>query len=196
MWYRHTHLYLLLVHKNLLNSNLVSKLVSTATEWIVLSFDTPYYTELPRYSPKRRLKTGSICAIGVAVPLWICYTIFFGFSLFWHFSNITFQHFYYFVWLRITDEGSVPEMRIWSILFIKSDLKWCIHLSRSLCSYQYNTHIDRENMQELRTYLAHYQNESWRNTEYNWLKLMTIKLISKTYHIYSLRIILCIATWL
>ena len=22
----------------------------------------------------------------------------------------------YFVWLRITDEGSVPDMRIWSIL--------------------------------------------------------------------------------
>ena len=37
----------------------------------------------------------------------------------------------YFVWLRITDEGSVPEMRIRSILIIKSDLKWCIHLSRS-----------------------------------------------------------------
>ena len=37
----------------------------------------------------------------------------------------------YFVWLRITDEGSIPEMRIWSILFIKSDIKWCIHLSRS-----------------------------------------------------------------
>ena len=33
---------------------------------------------------------------------------------------------------RITDEGSVPEMHIWSISFIKSDLKWCIHLSRSL----------------------------------------------------------------
>ena len=32
-------------------------------------------------------------------------------------------------WLRITDEGSVPKMRIWSILLIKSDLKWCIHLS-------------------------------------------------------------------
>ena len=42
---------------------------------------------------------------------------------------------YYFVWLRITDEGSVPEMRIWSILLIKSDLKWCIHLSRSLFLY-------------------------------------------------------------
>ena len=34
----------------------------------------------------------------------------------------------YFVWLRITDDGSVPEMRIWSILLMKSDLKWCIHL--------------------------------------------------------------------
>ena len=38
-------------------------------------------------------------------------------------------------WLRITDEGSVPEMRKWSILLIKSDLKWCIHLSRSLFLY-------------------------------------------------------------
>ena len=35
---------------------------------------------------------------------------------------------------RITGEGSVPEMRIWSILYINSDIKWCtcIHLSRSL----------------------------------------------------------------
>ena len=41
----------------------------------------------------------------------------------------------YFLWLRITDKGSVPEMRIWSILLIESDLKWCIHLSRSLFSY-------------------------------------------------------------
>ena len=41
----------------------------------------------------------------------------------------------YFVWIRITDEGSVSEMRIWSILSIKSDLKWCIHLSRSLFVY-------------------------------------------------------------
>ena len=34
-------------------------------------------------------------------------------------------------------EGSLtrvqyPDMHIWSILIIKSDLKWCIHLSRSL----------------------------------------------------------------
>ena len=40
-----------------------------------------------------------------------------------------------FVLLRITGEGSVPEMRIWSILLIKSDIKWCIYLSRSLFSY-------------------------------------------------------------
>ena len=30
--------------------------------------------------------------------------------------------------LRITDEGSVPEMRIWFILLIQSNSKWCIHL--------------------------------------------------------------------
>ena len=43
-------------HKNLLNSKLVSKLISTAAEWIVLSFDTPYYTELPSYSPKTEME--------------------------------------------------------------------------------------------------------------------------------------------
>ena len=31
--------------------------------------------------------------------------------------------------------GPVPEMRPWPILFIKSDLKWCIHLSRSIFLY-------------------------------------------------------------
>ena len=33
-----------------------------------------------------------------------------------YFLGITFHLFKYIVWLRITDEGSVPEMRIWSIL--------------------------------------------------------------------------------
>ena len=41
----------------------------------------------------------------------------------------------YFVWVMITDEGSVSEMRIWSILIIKSDLKRCIHPSRILFLY-------------------------------------------------------------
>ena len=64
--------------------------------------------------------------------LWVYYTIPFGFSLFLallrhHFPTFETNPF----WLRITDEGSVPEMRIWSILLIKSDLKWCINLGRS-----------------------------------------------------------------
>ena len=46
-----------------------------------------------------------------------------------------------FVWPRITDEGKLPEMRIWSILLIKSDLKWCIHLSRSLFLYSSKTYL-------------------------------------------------------
>ena len=62
----------------------------------------------------------------------------FGFSFFRYFLALFFNFFNYFLWLRITDEGSIPEMRIWSILLIKSDLKWCIDLSRSL--YLYYTH--------------------------------------------------------
>ena len=50
------------------------------------------------------------------VILWVYNTISYGFSLFWHFLGIAFHLLKYFVWLRITDEGSVPEMRIWSIL--------------------------------------------------------------------------------
>ena len=46
------------------------------------------------------------------VILWVNYTIPFGFNFFWHFWDI----FNYFLSLRITDEGSIPEMRIWSIL--------------------------------------------------------------------------------
>ena len=42
-----------------------------------------------------------------------------------------------FLWqdFRITDEGSVPEMRMWSMLLIEYDLQWCNHLSRSLFVY-------------------------------------------------------------
>ena len=71
------------------------------------------------------------------VILWVCYTIPFGFTLFWHFWAYLNNLLNYFLWLRITDEGSVPEMRIWSISLIKSDLKWCIHLSISLL-FNYN----------------------------------------------------------
>ena len=63
------------------------------------------------------------------------YTIPFGFSLFRNFRVNIFYFRNHFVWLRITYEGSLPEMRIWFILLIKSELKWCIHLSRSLFLY-------------------------------------------------------------
>ena len=56
-----------------------------------------------------------VCIPKEIVILWVYYTIPFGFSLFWHFG--IFSHsLNYFDRLRITDEGSVPEMRIWSIL--------------------------------------------------------------------------------
>ena len=42
-----------------------------------------------------------------------------------------------FFWRRITYEGPLPEMRILSILLIKSDLKWCIHVRRILFLYTY-----------------------------------------------------------
>ena len=38
-----------------------------------------------------------------------------------HFWAPLFNFLNYFVWLRVTYEGSVPEMRIWSILLIGSD---------------------------------------------------------------------------
>ena len=79
------------------------------------------------------------------VILWVFYTIPFGFSLIWHFWASLFNYwatFYgaseakrHLVWLRTTDEGSLPEMRIWSIFLIISGLKWCIYLGRSLFSY-------------------------------------------------------------
>ena len=61
-------------------------------------------------------------------PLWLRLLSVLFLALFFTFFN-------FFFWLRISDEGSIPEMRIWSILLIKSDLKWCIHLSRSLYLY-------------------------------------------------------------
>ena len=66
------------------------------------------------------------------VILWVYYTIPIGVTLFWHVWASLFNFLKYFVWRRITDEGSVPEMLICSILLIKSNLKCSVHLSRSL----------------------------------------------------------------
>ena len=54
-----------------------------------------------------------------------------GFSLFWHFRIVIFNVWNQFVLAEITDEGSLPEIPSLSLLLIKSDLKCCIHLSRS-----------------------------------------------------------------
>ena len=88
------------------------------------------------------------------VILWVYYTIPFGLKIacFGTFWALLYNFLNYFVWLRIfwaslfhfstylvllriTEEGLVPEIRMWSILLIKSDLKWRIHLSRSLFLY-------------------------------------------------------------
>ena len=42
---------------------------------------------------------------------------------------------YAIFYTNLTSCLSIPKMRIWSILLIKSDLKWCIHLSRRLYLY-------------------------------------------------------------
>ena len=52
------------------------------------------------------------------VILWVYCTIPFGFTLFLALLGIDSHISNCFVCLRITDEGSVPEMRIWSILLI------------------------------------------------------------------------------
>ena len=67
------------------------------------------------------------------VILWVYYTIPFGFSLvFGTFRTSFFNFWKYFL---AKDEGSLSKMRIWSIFLINSDLKWCIHLRRSLFLY-------------------------------------------------------------
>ena len=74
--------------------------------------------------------------IEIVLILWVYYTMPLGFILYGHFLGASIYNIWnYFVWFTITNEGSVPSMRIWFILLIKSDLKWFIHLSRSILSY-------------------------------------------------------------
>ena len=91
-----------------------------------------FYSRLRLMRSVWRASKLSVYKLIEIVILWIYKTILFDdFRFFRHFLAI-FQHFKLHVLIRITDEGSVPEMRIWSILWFYSDLKWCIHLSRSL----------------------------------------------------------------
>ena len=91
-----------------------------------------FYGRLRLIRSVLRASKFSVLKLIEIVILWVFYTIPFGFSLFRNFRVNIFYFGNHFVWRRITDEGSLPEMRIWSILLIKSELKWCIHLSSSL----------------------------------------------------------------
>ena len=57
------------------------------------------------------------------VILWVYYTISFSFSLFRHFWGITFQLFKKLPLAKDHWRGSVPVMRIWSILLMESNFK-------------------------------------------------------------------------
>ena len=94
-----------------------------------------FYCRLRLIRSVLRASTFSVLKLTEIVILWVYYIIPFGFRSFRHFWASYFNFLHYFVWLRITDEGSVPKMRVWSILLVKSDIKWCIHLSRSLYVY-------------------------------------------------------------
>ena len=56
-------------------------------------------------------------------PFWL-YLVLALFSITSHILN-------FFLWLRITHEGSVPKIRMWSILLIKSDL-YIVHVVNSI----------------------------------------------------------------
>ena len=86
-------------------------------------------------SYRLRASTFSVFKIGWFCTFLVYYTILFGLSLCRYFRATTFQLLDYFVWQRITDEGSVPGMRIRSILLIQSGWKWCTRLSKLLFSY-------------------------------------------------------------
>ena len=88
------------------------------------------YDRLPLIGSVLRASKFSVLKLTEIVILWVITPSLLASACFWHFWASIFNFWNYSVWLRITDEGSVPEMRIWSILLIKSDLKWCIHPSR------------------------------------------------------------------
>ena len=93
-----------------------------------------FYGRLLLIRSALRASKFSVLKLIEIVILWVYYTSACGFSLlrFDTFLALLFNFFNYSVWLRITDKGSIPEMRIQSILLIRSDLKWHTHLSRSI----------------------------------------------------------------
>ena len=72
-----------------------------------------------------------------------------GFNLFWHIWGITstFQFVQYFLWLRITEEGSIPEIR--SMSLIRYDIQVQFHVRLKIMWHMYSINCDE-------TYLTKY----------------------------------------
>ena len=88
-----------------------------------------FYVRLQLIRSVLRASKFSVLKFIEIVILWIYYMAsLLASASFGTFVTSLFNILNYFVWLRIIDEGSVPEMRIWSILLMKSDSKCCIHL--------------------------------------------------------------------
>ena len=82
---------------------------------------TKFYDRLRLIRSVLRASKFSVFRLIQFVILWVHYTIPVDFNLFGTFLKSLSKFWNYFVLLRITDDGSKPEMRIWSILLIKSD---------------------------------------------------------------------------
>ena len=88
-----------------------------------------FYVRLHLIRSVLRASKFSVLKFIEIVILWIYYMVsLFASASIGTFVTSLFNFLNYYVWLIITDEGSVPEMRIWSILLMKSDIKWSIHL--------------------------------------------------------------------
>ena len=105
-------------------------------------------------------------------PIWL--------QFFFALWGITSQLWNYFVWLRITIEDSVPEMRIWYMLLIKSDLNCCIDLSRNLFLYFNVNKIEQFNKMQRIENILFVIKITWINCELycfndtNWMFYMKV----------------------
>ena len=80
-----------------------------------------FYVRLQLIRSVLRASKFSVLKFIEIVILWIYYMAsLLASASFGTFVTSLFNFLNYFVWLMITDEGSVPEMRIWSILLMKS----------------------------------------------------------------------------
>ena len=107
------------------------------TWWVSLLVESPRAHTAKLYCRllmiRSALRASKFSVLKLINFLWVDYIIPFCFTD--TFGTLLLNFWNYFVRRRITDEGLVPEIRIWSTLLIKSELKWCIRLRRRLFLY-------------------------------------------------------------